>query len=231
MLMLMASSAALLSCSQNAAPPNPAAAAASQAGTGVLPVSGAAAPQQIALSKAQALAGLCSFQMLTNADVTTCRMREEHAACAAATCRVSECEAVCSSYTDCVAASPMKCNEACMPSAECGDCVYSKWTCAFVGACGQVLKCGGEEQANGYCAQFRQCCMKQGELAQTCLNNVSTVAGLNGEPGCRGAQADPDILRQLLVPCDFTPFDEKTGPPPETRVLLFSRTTGMRLWN
>ena len=70
--------------------------------------------------------------------------------------------------------------------------------------------------------------MKQGDLSQSCLSNVNTLSSLNGEPGCRGAQADPDILRQLLVPCDFMPFDEKTGPPTETRVLLFSRTVGER---
>jgi hypothetical protein len=71
--------------------------------------------------------------------------------------------------------------------------------------CEPELYCAPPPVPGGPCDKVRECCRKQGERAEYCLNTVDRYEKLSGTPTCIGLMGDPPFNENIAKdpPCMF----------------------------
>ena len=141
------------------------------------------------------LAGLCGLGLVATPDAAdagqTCPDPATISACALTHC-VSGCLDVCADQVACLEATSETCTSACQPNAACQSCLALITQCTL-GFCQDDLACSPPPTPGGPCTEFRECCMRQGPLVESCLTYAALLEHLSGDPSCLGALSDWDV--------------------------------------
>jgi hypothetical protein len=103
---------------------------------------------------------------------------------------VASCLAPCRAYLDCLETHP-KCSTECSQELACSKCLEGG-QCAL-GHCRKQVTCPAPVTPDGPCSELRACCMRQGPLTNSCLNFVTSIEELSGDPTCIGTLVDWDF--------------------------------------
>jgi hypothetical protein len=164
------------------------------------PPAGAFVP---ALGPLAQVAGMCEVPSFSSNP--GCPDPAKVAACACTHCDLSACLNDCTDYVACLESEGGTCSSDCPTSPACSDCMSRTGQC-LIGFCLDDVGCG-QPTPGGPCTRLRACCATQGPRAQSCLNAVTLVEKLGGDPSCAGLMMDQDFLMNTAYdpPCDFDP--------------------------
>jgi hypothetical protein len=184
-----------------------------EAGDGGAPASDAGSRPAPAV--VEQLAGLCPL-ITTMAGVAppgsgqTCPDVQKLTDCAWTHCAAS-CVSMCSEYLACLNSTSSICSSECQASQTCAECVALATQCTL-GFCADELACAPPPTPGGPCTALRECCMRQGPVADTCLAYTNMIEGLSGDPTCLGTLNDWDFNAHLAY---RSPCYTDGGAPPQ----------------
>jgi hypothetical protein len=168
------------------------------------PASDAGAATDVPLLARAQVAGLCLGKSLVRDNLQQCPDPAELSTCAQEHCQLDSCVATCADYLACTSKADDPCSVAftCEITKDCSSCQGSVQMCAF-SFCSDQFSCAAPPTEGGPCSQLRACCALQGDMANSCLELVSMIEKISGDPSCFGVMRDWDFVAHLPVPCMF----------------------------
>lgn len=155
------------------------------------------------LGRAQ-IAGLCFSGLIARTSEHECPDPKELTECAQAHCQLDACVARCGDYLACTTKEKDVCSVAytCPVDEACAECSGEITQCVFM-FCTDAITCAAPATPDGACSKLKACCNLQGDKADACIDLVTQLEKLSGDPSCMGAMHDWDFFSHLPVPCMF----------------------------
>lgn len=153
------------------------------------------------------LAGFCTWSSQVAVKTADCPKASTFVDCADVHCDVTKCNAPCADLVTCVEGLTNACDvtgvAACPVSDACNACRQDLQGCA-VNFCLTTLGCSAPPTPGGPCTKLEQCCAKQGDAAEGCLDSIRLLAQTGGDVSCASGMNDWDFNAHLKVPCDWS---------------------------
>jgi hypothetical protein len=175
--------------------------------TKITPVEIVAAERALPAAVRVALSGLCQASSIGRESTHECPDPVKAAECTSLHCDTAACVGPCAEHTACLVQQGDACTLDCPASDVCLNCMFGAATCALA-FCEHVLYCAAPAapaDPGDPCGKLRECCKKQGERAEYCLNTVDRYEKISGTPTCIGLMSDLPFITNIIhdPPCMF----------------------------